>query len=439
MGMLDYLYGQQPMGGVVGRVAADPRLNSVPKRGIMGDPDFARSLSRLGANLMVAGAETDNTLGAIGRALGATMEANQADRAQNQQMELMRMQYAPKPQVAFGGDGFDNQLARTQYEYYLSQGASDLEARQRAANDVLATKPQMQMVTDSEGRPQLVATPRPTLPMGTMQQGGQPSMQAPTQPDPIDQAAQAMGLQTSQLLPPPSGQGAPDMGLFQGNQPVATQPLAAPMDIGVPQMGGPKTQQALSEAAGKAQIDVEKETLLGAAKSNAERQSELKTQLAQLPMLYEVTDKLNNLAQKASYTLPQQASDFVATRMLGAPTEGDTARQEYVATVRNVVLPLLRSTFGAQFTAKEGESLLETLGNPDATPQAKQATLNAFIEQKVRNLETSAREAGVSIPAGAIRVNAPRAAIDALLQNPDKAAEFDAKFGKGSAARVLGQ
>jgi hypothetical protein len=115
-------------------------------------------------------------------------------------------------------------------------------------------------------------------------------------------------------------------------------------------------------------------------------------------MLIDVVGKLNNLADQASFNVGQGATDALFTRGLGIPTQGDTARQEYVATVRNVVLPLLRSTFGAQFTAAEGEKLLETLGSPDATPAAKKATLNAFVEQKVRNLQTAAKDAGVELP-----------------------------------------
>jgi hypothetical protein len=55
--------------------------------------------------------------------------------------------------------------------------------------------------------------------------------------------------------------------------------------------------------------------------------------------------------------------------------------------VDNQILPLLRETFGAQFTLQEGQSLKTTLGDPEKSPQEKRAVLEAFIEQKVRNIE----------------------------------------------------
>ena len=59
---------------------------------------------------------------------------------------------------------------------------------------------------------------------------------------------------------------------------------------------------------------------------------------------------------------------------------------EYVAKVDNQVLPLLRDTFGAAFTVKEGETLRATLGDPNKSPAEKKAVLRAFIEQKKRDV-----------------------------------------------------
>lgn len=388
MAILDFLTGNsRPMGGVVGQLAVDPRMNQPAKRGIMGDPDFAHSLSRLGANLMVAGAETDNTLGAIGRALGATMEANQADRIQNQQLDIMRAKAMPTQEGAFSGTGFDNQLARTQYDYYRSQGLNDLEARQRAANDVLGTKPQMQMVADSEGRPQLVATPRPTLPMGAMQQGGQSVMQAP---DPIDQAAQAMGLQSGMLLPPPSGQGTPDMGMFQGAQPEQT--LAAPMDIGVPQIGGPKTQQALSEAAGKAEIELQQKRQEGVI----ERRGEITTDI---DAGYKAIQSLNQMMQATdeafnSQFLPQSVKaglvrtlgidDPSLNRQLAATAQLGASRVEAFG-------PMLKELVGAgAVTEAERANAMEAVSKPNASPIEVKAIIGPLAtkaQNRMRILE----------------------------------------------------
>ena len=55
-------------------------------------------------------------------------------------------------------------------------------------------------------------------------------------------------------------------------------------------------------------------------------------------------------------------------------------------------MPLLRPTFGAAFTVAEGDSLRKTLGDPDATPEAKVAQIDAFIAQKMRNLQAAEAE-----------------------------------------------
>ena len=54
----------------------------------------------------------------------------------------------------------------------------------------------------------------------------------------------------------------------------------------------------------------------------------------------------------------------------------------------------MRQTFGAAFTAKEGDSLKETLGNPNLSPPEKDAALQAFIEQKVASIKAGQSELG---------------------------------------------
>lgn len=120
--------------------------------------------------------------------------------------------------------------------------------------------------------------------------------------------------------------------------------------------------------------------------------SKLAAMQAQQPRLIEVVDKLSALGKKATYTVAGKMVDSTA-RQLGANVpEGAVALTEYLATVDNEVLPLLRQTFGSQFTLKEGEDLRKTLGDPSKSPVEKDAVLKAFIEQKIGEIESLQRQ-----------------------------------------------
>jgi len=116
---------------------------------------------------------------------------------------------------------------------------------------------------------------------------------------------------------------------------------------------------------------------------------------AALPGLQEVAAKLKNLSDVATYTKAGQAFDIIAKELGFGATKGATARAKMVSIVDNQVLPLLRETFGAAFTKAEGDSLRASLLDVNATPEAKKATLDAFIEQKMRNIETTERQLGI--------------------------------------------
>lgn len=137
-------------------------------------------------------------------------------------------------------------------------------------------------------------------------------------------------------------------------------------------------------------------------KSERERESELADLEATYPRLMALVDELSGLGEKATYTLAGQLAN-TARRQLGMdPGEGAIARREYIAKVDNEILPLLRSTFGAQFTEREGQSLKATLGDPDASPQEKDAVLRSFIKSKYEQIQTKARRAGRD-PAAAVK------------------------------------
>lgn len=133
------------------------------------------------------------------------------------------------------------------------------------------------------------------------------------------------------------------------------------------------------------------------AKQQAEKESLLQSNLSKLPELYGTVSKLDALANTATHTIGGRVVDS-AIRELGLePTQGAIARKEYESIINNQILPLLRDTFGAQFTEREGEALKATLGDVDSSPAEKQAVLRSFIEQKIASIQSLQRELGKDV------------------------------------------
>lgn len=109
---------------------------------------------------------------------------------------------------------------------------------------------------------------------------------------------------------------------------------------------------------------------------------------AALPSLKTAVSQLRDLSSVATSTLGGKAFDAVVKESGFGSTKGATARAKFIAIVNNQVLPLLKPTFGAAFTETEGDALRATLGDPDATPEEKMAQLDAFIDQKIRDIES---------------------------------------------------
>lgn len=121
-------------------------------------------------------------------------------------------------------------------------------------------------------------------------------------------------------------------------------------------------------------------------KTEAENIAAAESIASKLPGLRGVVAQLGELAKTATYTQTGQLIDNIIRETGQEPSDAAIARAQYVAMVDNQVLPLLRDTFGAAFTQKEGETLRATLGNPNASPAEKQAILDAFIAQKERDV-----------------------------------------------------
>lgn len=164
-----------------------------------------------------------------------------------------------------------------------------------------------------------------------------------------------------------------------GYETVPTKGTPSPIGSPIPKdIVGEKTQQEIGKGQGEAAVMY-------------------KSVQSKMPGLERVVSDLDTLADKATYTLFGQALNETRKQLGMEPSEGAVARTQYQVTVANQILPLLRDTFGAQFTQAEGERLLATLGDPDTTPTEKQAALKAFIEQKRRDVEALAAQAGMTV------------------------------------------
>lgn len=128
------------------------------------------------------------------------------------------------------------------------------------------------------------------------------------------------------------------------------------------------------------------------AAAQAESEKELSERQASLPRLEQVVEQLRGLSKEATYSLPKQAIDWTAAQTGFGATKGATARTQYQSIIDNEILPLLRQTFGAQFTEREGQSLKATLGDVNKTPEEKQAVLDSFISAKMGQIETLKRQ-----------------------------------------------
>lgn len=139
-----------------------------------------------------------------------------------------------------------------------------------------------------------------------------------------------------------------------------------------------KTKPSIKEAEAQAAI---------IGKTKAETQDLLASIESKMPQLEKTVKELSDLGKKATYTTAGRLSDVLARETGQKMGEGAVARAEYISKIDNQILPLLRDTFGAQFTQKEGESLRATLGDVNKSPEEKDAVLNSFIQQKKRDVE----------------------------------------------------
>lgn len=190
-------------------------------------------------------------------------------------------------------------------------------------------------------------------------------------------------------LQPSSGGGLTQAQIPQGIKlsPPGASNLNLGTSIAVRDRNGNVTNQVSVDNFGKASDTA-------AGKDEGEARATYASMQSKMPGLETVVSDLDRLAEQATYTTGGRVYDTVRKEMGAEPRAAAVARTQYISTVSNQILPLLRDTFGAQFTAREGDTLMATLGDPNVTPAEKQAVLKTFIEQKRRDVEALANRTG---------------------------------------------
>ncbi len=166
--------------------------------------------------------------------------------------------------------------------------------------------------------------------------------------------------------------------------------------------GGKETGKLKSRLKFKPQIAKAVSLARSEAAARGETLTNVKRMKAALPGLNIAVSQLRELAPIATSTFGGRAFDFAVKETGFGSTTGANARAKFIGIVANQVLPLLRQTFGAAFTAQEGESLKAAMADPDASPTQKMVQLDAFIAQKVRDIEAGELELGTDsgLPTG---------------------------------------
>tara|TARA_R110002110_G_scaffold82712_2_gene215078 strand:- start:8609 stop:9862 length:1254 start_codon:yes stop_codon:yes gene_type:complete len=148
----------------------------------------------------------------------------------------------------------------------------------------------------------------------------------------------------------------------------------------------------------ESQQDLEKSKAKGkeVGKDEGIALARLRSQESKMPGITKVVEELRGLSKIATFTAAGTARDKTL-KELGQPmSKGGIARVKYMAVVDNQILPLLRDTFGSQFTENEGKALRATLGDPGFTPEQKESVLDAFIAQKWENISAAKRRLGIN-------------------------------------------
>lgn len=319
----------------------------------------------------------------------ATEQARQNQRIGNTALTAQQM----RPLLVEGIQSGDTARA----EAFLTRNLTDIQARQAAGEDIdadetiealelLKSGGAKQLLSDSDGLIQ-IARDRGLLNSNiSMQQRRHNQLVSVVENDPELKTTQGKAAAIELGLQPRASTSAQER--------IAGDPNLA-QDVAETQALIKSTEATATEGAKLTQQLRHKPEITKAVKlaeKEATERGEVLTALnrskAALPGLKSAVNELKELAPIATSTLGGKVFDQAVKQSGFGSTKGANARAKFVAIVNNQVLPLLKETFGAAFTAQEGEALKATMGDPDASPQEKMVQLEAFMAQKVRDIET---------------------------------------------------
>jgi hypothetical protein len=123
-----------------------------------------------------------------------------------------------------------------------------------------------------------------------------------------------------------------------------------------------KEQEKIGEARGTAQVDYAKVQ-------------------AGMPRLKDAVSTLSNLSSTANYTMAQDALASVRRQFNLPVGQGAIDASHYESLINNILLPQLRTMFGARVTNFDVTTATKIMGNPKLSPAEKQVQLDTYIQQ----------------------------------------------------------
>lgn len=112
---------------------------------------------------------------------------------------------------------------------------------------------------------------------------------------------------------------------------------------------------------------------------------EYATMASRFPQLKQKVAEMKEVGKKSTYTPAGKGKDWLV-KQFGFNTDEGTAAVQYESMLNNQILPLLKQTFGAQFTEKDREALQKTMGDSSLSPEQKSAALDAMVAQKEQDM-----------------------------------------------------